>query len=147
MPLKRDTTDTDPFALNLTPMIDVVFLLVIFFMSATQFAEVERAVELELPTVGSDGTSVAAIVGPRIVSVTAAGEITLDGESCSLEELKVDLKLAKAGSNSGEGPAVLIHGDARCDFQHVAAALTACRAAGIADVGVSVETDDKPIRR
>jgi biopolymer transport protein ExbD len=147
MPLKRDTTGVDPFALNLTPMIDVVFLLVIFFMSATQFAEVERAVELELPTVGSDGTSVAAVVEPRIVSVTEAGQITLDGEARSIDELKADLKLAKESATTGAGTAVLIHGDARCDFQHIAAALTACRAAGIADVGVSVDADDKPIRR
>ncbi len=147
MPLKRDTTGADPFALNLTPMIDVVFLLVIFFMSATQFAEVERAVELELPAVGADGTSVAALVGPRIVGVSAAGEITLDGEARTIDELKAELVVAKQSVAMGEGPAVLIHGDARCDFQHIAAALTACRAAGIADVGVSVETDDKPIRR
>ena len=128
-------------------MIDVVFLLVIFFMSATQFAEVERAVELELPAVGADGTSVAAVVEPRIVSVSATGEITLDGLVRSIDELKADLKLAKESATTNAGTAVLIHGDARCDFQHVAAALTACRAAGIADVGVSVDTDDKPIRR
>ncbi|QDV75370.1 ExbD/TolR family protein [Botrimarina mediterranea] len=147
MPLKRDATGADPFALNLTPMIDVVFLLVIFFMSATQFAEVERAVELELPTVGSEGTSVAAVVEPRVVSVTAAGEITLDGEVRSIDELKADLTLAKESAASDAGPAVLIHGDARCDFQHIAAALTACRAAGIADVGVSVDTAEETIRR
>jgi len=146
LPLKRDTSDIDPFALNLTPMIDVVFLLVIFFMSATQFAAVERAVELELPTVGADGTSAAAVVEPCIVAVSAAGVITLDGQSRSIEELKTDLARVKERATTGSAPAVLIHGDAHCDFQHIAAALTACRAAGIADVGVSVETDDT-IRR
>ena len=147
MPLKRDTSDVDPFALNLTPMIDVVFLLVIFFMSATQFAEVERAVELELPTVGANGASVAAVVDPRIVSVSSLGEITLDGQARSIDELEADLKLAKGSETTGAATSVLIHGDARCDFQHIAAALSACRAAGIADVGVSVDTDDKKILR
>ncbi|TWU00193.1 biopolymer transport protein ExbD [Botrimarina colliarenosi] len=145
MPLKRTTSD-DPLQLNLTPMIDVVFLLLIFFMTATQFAQVERAVELELPTVGSDGTSVAAVEEERVVSVSAEGVVTLDGVPRSIDELKADLQAAKEASTAIDGPAVLIHGDSRCDFQHVAAALTACRAAGIANVGVSVETSDT-IRR
>lgn len=137
MPLKR-TTD-EPLQPNLTPMIDVVFLLVIFFMTATQFAEIERAVELELPEVGSDGTTVAAVDEPRIVAVTEGGVVTLDGEQRTLEELRADL-------SATDQPQVLIHGDGRCDFQHVAAALTACRAAGVTDVGVTVETNDT-IRR
>ena len=82
-----------------------------------------------------------------VASLDAMEQITLDGEARSIDELKADLKLAKESATTGVGTAVLIHGDARCDFQHIAAALTACRAAGIADVGVSVDTDDKPIRR
>jgi biopolymer transport protein ExbD len=139
MPLKRDQAE-DPFSLNLTPMIDVVFLLLIFFMTATQFAKVEQAVELELPTVGESGASVAAVVEPKIVTVTSEGQITLDGQERSLEALEADLRTACESSTTAAGPAVLIHGDARCDFQHVAAALAACRSAGVSDVGVSVET-------
>lgn len=145
MPLKRQSAD-DPFHLNLTPMVDVVFLLVIFFMTATQFAEVERAVELQLPTVGEGGASVAAVDEPRIVSVTADGALLLDGESRSVAELEADLRAAREAHPTAGGPAVLVHGDARCDFQHVAAALAACRSAGVSDVGVSVETRET-IRR
>lgn len=139
LPLKRNTAD-DPFQLNLTPMIDVVFLLVIFFMTATQFAEVERAVELELPEVGSEGTTVAAVEEPRVVGVSAAGAITLDGEPRTPEQLHDELAAACEASDSG--PSVLIHGDARADMQHVALALERCRAAGVTEVGISVETDD-----
>lgn len=141
MPLKRNTAD-DAFQLNLTPMIDVVFLLVIFFMTATQFAEVERAVELQLPEVGADGSSVAAVEEPRIVGVSAEGVITLDDQPRTPEELTADLNAARAASTSPEGPQVLIHGDARCPFQQVAVALAACREARISDVGVSVEASD-----
>jgi len=135
LPLKRSTDA--PLELNLTPMIDVVFLLVIFFMTATQFAEVERAVELELPEVASEGTTVAALDEPRVVAVTEGGAVTLDGRPRTLAELRDDLAVATEAQ-------VLIHGDGRCDFQHVAAALSACRAAGVRDVGVTVETTDSP---
>ncbi|QDT69463.1 Biopolymer transport protein ExbD [Planctomycetes bacterium MalM25] len=142
MPLKRNTAD-DPFQLNLTPMIDVVFLLVIFFMTATQFAEVERAVELELPEVGSEGTTVAAVDEPRVVGLGADGAITLDGEPRTLEQLHDELAAAASG---GESPAVLIHSDARGNMQRFAMALERCRAAGVTEVGISVEVGDT-IRR
>lgn len=137
MPLKRTTEE--PLAPNLTPMIDVVFLLVIFFMTATQFAEVERAVDLELAEVGSEGTSVAAFDGPRIVAVARDGVITLDGETRTPEELQADLAAA-------DRPKVLFHNDRRCEFQHVASAMAACQAAGVAELAFSVETTDT-IRR
>lgn len=145
MPLKRNTDD-DAFQLNLTPMIDVVFLLVIFFMTATQFAEVERAVELQLPEVGAEGTSVATAEEPRIVGISSEGVITLDDQPRTAAELTADLNAAREASTSSEGPQVLIHGDARCPFQQVAVALAACREAHISDVGVSVEAAET-IRR
>ena len=53
MPLKTHQ-DEQP-TLNLTPMIDIVFLLIIFFMVGTKFAEMERTVQLEVPKVGDLG--------------------------------------------------------------------------------------------
>ena len=70
MPLKTQH-DEQP-ALNLTPMIDVVFLLIIFFMVATKFSELERNIELTLPEVAAP----AALTAPprdRVVNVFADG--------------------------------------------------------------------------
>ena len=41
---------------NLTPMIDIVFLLIIFFMVGTKFTELERQLQLELPDLGGRST-------------------------------------------------------------------------------------------
>ena len=51
MPLK--TLVDDAPTLNLTPMIDVVFLLIIFFMVGTKFTELERTIALQVPQVSS----------------------------------------------------------------------------------------------
>src|SRR5215475_13095038 len=51
MPLKVDSLDEPQ--INLTPMIDVVFNLLIFFMLATRFADMERQFDVQLPTAGS----------------------------------------------------------------------------------------------
>ena len=57
--MKVDTQDpaTD-LSLNLAPMIDVVFLLLIFFMVATTFANQEKEMNLDLPTAESGEESV-----------------------------------------------------------------------------------------
>ncbi len=49
MPLKTGTVEEPK--LDLTPMIDIVFLLIIFFMVGTQFTEMERQYDIKLPTV------------------------------------------------------------------------------------------------
>ena len=53
MPLKTHP-DEQP-ALNLTPMIDIVFLLIIFFMVGTKFAEWESKLTLKVPQVKQTG--------------------------------------------------------------------------------------------
>jgi biopolymer transport protein ExbD len=67
----------DPVEVNLTPLIDVVFLLLIFFMVSTTF-ETRQALELELP---ESESGVAAETSPVTVVVTAAGEYRLDDRS------------------------------------------------------------------
>lgn len=133
MPLKLQ--QDEQIGLNLTPMIDVVFLLVIFFMVATKFTEVEQNIELELPQVAAAGVSQAPIK-PLTVTVLEAGVIELDGEPMSLPALTQRLLSETQQSADVE---VVIHGDARCEFQHVAATLAACREARVSDIGVTVE--------
>src|SRR5690606_15367471 len=50
MPLK--THQDDMPAVNLTPMIDIVFQLIIFFMVGARFTELEKKVDLSVPEVG-----------------------------------------------------------------------------------------------
>lgn len=133
MPLK--VTQDENLNLNLTPMIDVVFLLVIFFMVATKFTEAERNIELELPQVSAAGEA-ATPAKPRTITVTAEGATLLDGVEVTLEELTTTL--AEAVRNTSDVQ-VVINGDARTPFQAVAAALAACREARVEDLGITVE--------
>ena len=120
--------------LNLTPMIDIVFLLIIFFMVGTKFAEMERNVRLEVPRVSQMGTLTAA-PDKRIISVYRDGSILLDRENVSLAELTSQLRsVARQYPDLG----VIVRGDAEGCFQNVASVLTACREAGIRDLGISV---------
>ena len=53
MPLKTQQDEVP--TLNLTPMIDVLFLLIIFFMAGTKFTDWESRLNLKLPQVSQDG--------------------------------------------------------------------------------------------
>jgi biopolymer transport protein ExbD len=133
MPLKTQTDELP--TLNLTPMIDVVFLLIIFFMAASKFAEVEADLELQLPEVATASPMTSA-PKQRTISVEEDGAVELDGEGVSLPELTAKLTAAQS-----EYPqlSVVIRGDAACAFQHVAAALAACKDAHIAELAITVK--------
>ncbi len=132
MPLKLQQ-DAE-IQLNLTPMIDVLFLLIIFFMVATTFGDLERNMELQVPEVTEAGDSIRPIQ-PLVVNVFADGTLSLDDQPLTLDELAS--QLVKARSRIGQ-PTVVIRGDADCAFQSVASVLAACKSANISELGITV---------
>src|SRR5882672_6135876 len=92
MPLKLQHDEMP--TLNLTSMIDVLFLLVIFFMVATKFDEMERNIEVAVPQVAQAGESTPPRQ-PLVVSVLADGRLELDGTQVSPEELSSRLAAAR----------------------------------------------------
>ena len=140
MPLKT-SSDEQP-SLNLTPMIDIVFLLIIFFMVGTRFTELteaEQNIPLQVPTVSKAG---AMTQGPRrmVINVYDDGTLTLDNAPVTLPALSAELMTARAEyAKTG----VVVRGDAEGDFQNVAEVFAACRDAGISNLGISV----RPMQR
>ncbi len=132
MPLKTHL-DEQP-TLNLTPMIDIVFLLIIFFMVGTKFTELERRIALKVPEVADKGALTAA-PERKVVNVFRDGSITLDRTPVTLDELTARLA---ASRSQYEDLGVLVRGDATSEFQGVASVLNACKQAGIRNLGISV---------
>ena len=132
MPLK--TTPEEPLALNLTSMIDVLFLLIIFFMAATQFTELERNISLQVPQVG-DAKGLPTASQRHVINVYRDGQVMLDREVVTLPQLTQRLA-EKRQSNARLS--ILVRGDGDGSFRIVALVLTACREAGISDLGISV---------
>jgi len=132
MPLK--THHNEQPTLNMTPMIDIVFLLIIFFMVGTKFTELERKIGLKVPQISETGTLTSA-PERKVINVHRDGQVTLDRNVVSLDQLSQRLS-----TSLSEYPdlGVLIRGDAGSPFQNVAEVLGACRRAGIAEMGISV---------
>lgn len=139
MPLK--VTRDDELTMNLTPMIDVVFLLIIFFMVGSRFSEIseaERDITLSVPAV----SKVETLTQPprnRVINVYADGKITLDKQPVTLAEL--GQKLAAARSEYKQ-TSVVIRGDGQALHQSVADVLATCRQAEIVDMSIAVRPQE-----
>ena len=135
MPLKTSSLEEMP-SINLTSMIDVVFLLLIFFMVATQFTNSERQIDLQLANVGELKPMVAP-PDQRVISVDEFGQCHLDGQPVSMEQLTQQLNGLRARY---PGIRVVVRADQRVALQHVAAASAAAQRAGVMNVGLAVNS-------
>jgi biopolymer transport protein ExbD len=133
MALRNQFEEIPP--LNLTSMIDVLFLLIIFFMVGTKFIESERQIELKLPQV-KPGQTLSAAPEKKTINVYADGQITLDRKQVTLDELTE--RLASASSQY-RALGVLVRGDGVTSFQRIADVLAACKQAGIGDLAIALE--------
>lgn len=128
-------------SINLTPLIDIVFLLIIFFMVGTKFSELneqERNIPLQVPSV-SNATALTSAPMKRVINVLSDGKIYLDERPVSVEELRVELASAK---EQYKHLGVVVRGDANTMYQRVADVIATCRQAKISDLNISVRVAD-----
>lgn len=120
-------------ALPLTALIDVIFLVVIFFMINAVFA-VTAAIPVELPVESGEATSSERGI---VVTVDAAGMVYVDEELVHLEQL-VDV-LSELRSRDPE-VTIFVSGDAGLPYQRLVDVLGAVRDAGIRSLSLLTET-------
>ena len=135
MPLKIQSDDQT--SINLTPMIDIVFLLIIFFMVGTKFSELnetERDIALQVPQV-TDARALTSAPRKRVINVYRDGRIILDEKPVSIDQLQMELANARL---QYQKLGVVIRGDADSRYQNVANVIATCRKADITDLNISV---------
>lgn len=151
MPMSSDPSD-DESKLDMTPMIDVTFLLLIFFMVATKFKTKEGSLKSYLP---KDRGMAAAPATPetrevRVVLLWDGNNCHMkvnkqeydtvemhDGPSPNFEQLAEDLReIAKEYHNPDrpDGQPVIIDAKKQVPVKFVIRALNACKVGGIKDV-------------
>lgn len=138
MPLKVHV-DEQP-VLNLAPMIDIVFLLIIFFMVGTTFTQLDRDIEINVPEV-SDNGALTAPPDRKLINVHKDGHITIDRRGVTLKQLTDSLR---ESHSQYKGLGVTIRGDGLVTWDRVAQVLNSCQQIGIKDIGVSVQVANRP---
>ena len=126
-------------AVSITPLIDVVFLLLIFFLVATRFAQEERELDVSLPS-ASDAAPM--IEEPRVVMVNIDrdGRTYIDGQFLSVDE--VERLLRRAKTNNPLNQSVTIRADRRVAFEHVSTVMNLCSKVGIRDYRFATAGED-----
>jgi biopolymer transport protein ExbD len=142
MPLKLNQDELP--TVNLTSLIDILFLLIIFFMVGTRFSEDESNIQINLPKTAPSG---AMLTGPsnKTVFVSADGTLQLDGQRVTHEQLTG--LLAQAVQNFPD-TTVQIKPDGMVTMQMAAEALSAVRRSGARVDGLTVAAYQMPnVRR
>ncbi len=120
--------------LSLTPLIDIVFLLLIFFLVATRFAEEERELDVLLPD-ASEAQPLTSKPRELFININEKGQYYVTGKILTIDELQPILE-ATWVNNPGRA-SVVIRADRRCRWEYVVAAMNACNKAKIRDYRVT----------
>lgn len=128
--------ENDDPVLNLTPMIDVVFNLMLFFMLATTFLKVERDLDLELPQARNSAEQRGRV--ELELEVLRDGSIYVGGRA--LDSAQLTRELAQAAQRDPRA-SITIRGDRRCEHQSIVRVLDACRAAGLSHLALSTRRE------
>jgi len=119
-----------PAELELAPMIDVVFQLLIFFIVTWQFARFERDMDISVPS-AEQAENKDRQAGEIIINVREDGTIVLNGLVIMKEELLAKLK---AISSAYPDQAAILRGSSEAEFQSVINVLDVIKEAGIWNV-------------
>lgn len=114
-------------AIDLTPVIDMVFLLLIFFLVATTFHQTEREMQIALP-VASSAAPISTLLQELVVNVDAQGQIILSGRRVSAGDLRGVVQEAVAANPDQK---VTVRADRNTIYSNVVTVLDICKTAGI----------------
>lgn len=125
--------------LEMTPMIDIVFLLMIFFLVASKLDEADKSIDVVLPDAAA---AMALTARPQefVINIDRAGNYFAGAKSVSLAEL--ERLLAQAAADNPERQTVIVRGDEEVPHKFVVAAMNACVQAGIDDYHVQATSDE-----
>ena len=129
------------YGFNMTPMIDVVFLLIIFFLVSSHLAKQENQLQLKLPVAQSGNNDVQQDVPRVTVNVKQDGTLWVRGQEVSKGDLEPLLAKAKT-AEPDEAVEVRIRGSRMAPYSSVEPVMVACAKTGIWNVTYAVYRDD-----
>jgi biopolymer transport protein ExbD len=124
--------------IEILPLIDIVFLLLVFFIYAMLSMAVHRGVPVNLPT-----SSSARIERESLLSVTIkqSGEILVDTHRVALKDLA---RLLEVRARAHRSPGVLLFADKTVSYQLLVHVLDQIRAAGLSRISLQATMEKQP---
>lgn len=124
----------DDLDVNVTPLIDVVFLLLIFFMVSTTF---ERQSELNIELPESSGAITESEKVEIEIFIGSAGKYTINGRELINAQIETLLRALRDAAGDDNDPRVIIAADRNTTHQSVMTAMDAARQMGFVHITFS----------
>lgn len=120
---------------DMTPMIDIVFLLIAFFMVLINFTEADQNERIRLPASELARPPESAPTEPLTLQVTTEGTVLYARKEYSLEDLpdplNREMRILQALDVSPDSVTVIIRGDAECETGIIQEVIRLCQDAGM----------------
>jgi len=123
----RSKADNHGASIELTPIIDMVFLLLIFFLVATTFHQSEREMQVALPHAAFAGP-ISTSLREIIINVDQDGNIIVSGRTIDADDLRSIIEQAVAANPEQK---VTVRGDRRTAYANVVRVLDICKGGGV----------------
>jgi biopolymer transport protein ExbD len=131
-PIRAAQQEEDDSSIDLTPMLDVVFIMLIFFIVTASFIK-EAGIDVTRPKAETAYKQDKANI---FIALSPTGEIWIDRKKVAPAQLKVTIEKLKAENPQG---AVIIQADKESRSKQLMQVMDAARDAGITDIAVATE--------
>jgi biopolymer transport protein ExbD len=129
---RKQQSAEDEAAIDLTPMLDVVFIMLIFFIVTASFIK-EAGVEVNRPEASTSNPKENVNI---LIAITGNDEVWMDGRRIDIRAVRANVERLHAENPKG---AVVIQADNTSTTETVVAVLDASREAGVFDVSLATE--------
>ena len=134
--MKFKRTLREEFSINITPLIDVVFLLLIFFMLTTTFSRETRLL-INLPEANAD---IAENQSPQIeITVAREGGYTINGRALINSRLETLMRGLELESGGDLNVSIILIADAEATHQSVVTAMDAISQSGFTRMNIATQ--------
>ena len=135
----NSSSDDEDTGLQIAPLMDIIFLLLVFFISIALFSRLEAELNITLPNAESAEAS-QRTPGEIIINVASDGVITINQKDFSMGELETMLKKL---SQIYRGEAVIIRGDESATHGRIMEILDICAKSDIWNVSFAALKEEK----
>ncbi len=131
----RRRNRSQPPGFQIIPIIDVILLLLIFFVSTWTYAQWEKQMDITVPT-AKETTAPRRLPGEIIINIGKDGEVILNQKKLTTDELRSILaRIAKQFPDQS----VILRGDEATAYKAIVRVLDACRQADIWNVAFATK--------
>jgi biopolymer transport protein ExbD len=137
----RNVRQIESIPLQLAPMIDVLLLLLLFFIITMNLSRRETEIEIAVPAADEGKPQDTKQRGEIVVNVRKDGTLLVEGEKYTEDQLLAKLKFI---SSVHKDQAVILRGDEQTAYEKIMTVLNTCQKAGIWNVSFATRPPETP---